>query len=68
MAWELASAAGSLLQQTSRLRKHFSAERSHLLLEQVDLAARREEIFGRISHVLHTSRPGTSNRRKRCDI
>lgn len=42
---ELASAPGSLLQQTSRLRKHFSPARAHLLLEQVELRRRGVKKF-----------------------
>jgi hypothetical protein len=51
---ELASATGSLLQQTSRLRKHFSPERAHLLLEQVELRRRAVKKFSAADRMFFT--------------
>src|SRR4051812_50008308 len=51
---ELASASGSLLQQTTRLRKYFSAERAHLLLEQVELRRRGMKKFSAASRMFFT--------------
>src|SRR5262249_54860848 len=52
---ELAIASGSLLQQTSRLRKHLSTERGHLLLEQVELRRRAANKFSAASEMFFTA-------------